>query len=260
MRVPHSTVRFRRALLNPSLVSPVVTLSRSHIIQTIENLLRSDGSVYLVTFGKAAALSNPPFILMEKETVFEITDLPPSLTYAVGKNLLRPMTPEESQGYIVCMMMEGEASSPDPTLSEGYLNQKAAVEKTAIYQIMTNRLELVPKPFGDVASFSTIMLLCYLCKGNPGNAVLWAYTLKEMYRTTKKTITMDDISRPKTFGWGMPNAKGLQEVWDFQKGGMLTKELREKLKGQPVDNVLDLMFPWTTGLDAPTEVQHPEGE
>lgn len=197
---------------------------------------------------------------METAVPFEVSDLPPSLLYCVEKSLLRSMTPEESKGYIVSMRMEGESSSPSPVLSEGYMNQMKAVKETAIYQIMEARLGLVPKPYGEVSSFGALMFLSYLSNGNPGNAVMWAYTLKELYRIYKQTVGLDLLSRTKTFGYGMPNSKGLQTTWDLQKGYMLTKEVKQKLDGQAVDNLLDLMFPWTTGLDEPTNMQDREGE
>ena len=167
--------------------------------------------------------------------------------------MLRQMTQEESRGYFVSFMMEQESTSSSAVLSEGYLKQMEAVKNTVIYQIMSNRLGLVPTRNGEeVATFPAVMFLCYLCNGNPGNSVMWAYTLKEMYRLKGQTITLGLLSEQNTFGYGFPNSNGLQDVWDLQKGHMLKRETKKKLAGQDVGNLLDLMFPWTTGLDEQT--------
>ena len=65
----------------------------------------------------------------------------------------------------------------------------------------------------DVA---TMLMLSVLCKGNPGNAVLWAYTMCHIAeKNGNAAVTFDDFVQ--AFPMGYPNARVMLACWDGQK-------------------------------------------
>lgn len=82
-------------------------------------------------------------------------------------------------------------------------------------------------------SFGVAVVLTYHCKGNPGRAVLWAYTMHRMALDygTDAMITMAELTN--AFPMGFPTDRAFMELWDGQKSH--TEES---------DNLLDVKETW----------------
>ena len=77
------------------------------------------------------------------------------------------------------------------------------------YQILESRLH--------GAKVSTFLLIfisgLYV---SPGGAVMWAYTLNEMYCDVDREVTFGDFV--KNFPMGVPTTDAYNKMWDAQKG------------------------------------------
>ena len=57
------------------------------------------------------------------------------------------------------------------------------------------------------------VLIVVMANGNPGNLVMWAYTMHKMNKGS--LITINDFA--EKFPFGVPSEEGFSEVWDSQK-------------------------------------------
>lgn len=97
-------------------------------------------------------------------------------------------------------------------------------------QVMERRLTVMsPKTH---ISLGVAVMLSYLCKGNPGRAVLWAYTMHRLSaKHDWKMITMTELAH--AFPIGFPTDKAFMELWDSQKSNVADS-----------DNLLDVAETW----------------
>jgi hypothetical protein len=89
-------------------------------------------------------------------------------------------------------------------------NESKGVPKEAredpIFRILSGRLD---KP-DDYSAYLRFFLAC-LCEGNPGKAVMWAYTIWKNNIKSMRNLAF-------AFPTGFPTNDGMQEVWESQKG------------------------------------------
>lgn len=83
-----------------------------------------------------------------------------------------------------------------------------------------------------IADMSTILFISSLCK-TPGDAVLWAWTLWQLYLKLNTTVTLKIVY--EEFPMGFPTEEAGHEIWDNQKG---------YTHGIEVDNILDNGLIW----------------
>ena len=78
---------------------------------------------------------------------------------------------------------------------------------------MLGRLNLVP---GLAVTDSLAFWVLVLAEGNPGNAVLWAYTLKCLFQQKGKPI-LALVDWVEVFPNGIPTKEAYEELWSSQK-------------------------------------------
>ena len=121
----------------------------------------------------------------------------------------RPLTKDESEVFVTLLFAQ------NPDLKEP-LN-RALVAKYGDApgsRIMLGRL--TTHADGVLPEARLAFLLDLVSEGNPGNLVMWAWTL---YRMSKqlghKLVTLDDFA--STFPSGVPDSSAYSEVWAEQK-------------------------------------------
>lgn len=103
------------------------------------------------------------------------------------------MNPMESE-IVLALMISG-------------VNPEIDEDAPPITQIMYKR---IPESVRSQYDTGLIFLCSVLADGNPGNAVMWAYTLvKNQIKTVEQFA--------HSFPWGVPTRKAYDEVWDAQK-------------------------------------------
>jgi len=123
--------------------------------------------------------------------------------------------------------MMGQAGEP--------FDGACAAKLGAIGQIMWQRLQWADAKI----TVAVGIFLAWLAEGNPGNAVMWAYTMTRLYQKLGRTITTADLAG--AFPMGFPTEAGRLAIWDGQKGD------------GPFGNLLDLRETWQP---EPTEATH----
>lgn len=139
---------------------------------------------------------------------------------------LRVVTYAEAEAMMQLTFAELDAS----TLS-------AEVESDICFQIINSRLAWAGLDPAEVTTPYVVALMMVLSNGRPGTAVLWAYTLKQMYERKGERVALNVWSDPDFFGRGVPTEEYYHATWLAQKGYTLG------LKG--VDNYLDQREPWS---------------
>lgn len=117
-----------------------------------------------------------------------------------------PMTVEQSRMLITVLAFETDR----PEKVFGYEDAKTA---GPITQILWWRID----PCKIKLHLGLAMWLATLSKGNPGNAVMWAWALREMQirKNYGSPITTKDWV--DFFPMGVPTQEGLSTTWDAQK-------------------------------------------
>ena len=115
----------------------------------------------------------------------------------------RPMTEDESMVFLNAMMSDAmnvvfdEAFAEELGFSGKVLERRLTVCSTAK---ITRGLAL---------------LLVVMSKGNPGNLVMWAYTMHCIAKGKDQILTISDFA--EFFPIGVPSEEGLSATWDAQK-------------------------------------------
>jgi len=128
------------------------------------------------------------------------------------------LSEETMKMFIIISMME-KTKEPIPEEAIG----------TFLYQVLAKRLAYFKIPVNSHA----ICLIASMID-SPGKAVMWAYTLNEIYRIVAKEITIEDIVE-HGFGDGFPIESEYKRIWDAQK---------IKAKFPDSDNALDYPEHW----------------
>jgi hypothetical protein len=126
----------------------------------------------------------------------------------------RPMTKDESQIFIGAMM--------NPTL-EATFDADFADELQFSGKVLHRRLETCSTV---KITKGLALLIVVMANGNPGNLVMWAYTLHKMNKG--EVLNINDFAN--TFPFGVPSEEGFSAVWDSQKdsvnGGNLIDDVK----------------------------------
>lgn len=131
---------------------------------------------------------------------------------------LIPLTKEQSTLFITLYQVEK---------LKGNFDSKVAAETGMMSQILHERITWVK----DMTVTAALGIWCaYLSEGIPGRAVLWAWTLRQLYTQKNRTLTLEDWTN--AFPLGIPSEQGYDAAWDTQKG-----------KG-PLGNLLDSSETW----------------
>jgi hypothetical protein len=151
---------------------------------------------------------------------------PPSFVSCVEQRELRELDAEETRAFVLYHALEKHPEAVEQEL----------IDQFPLLQIISNRLNLTGKDWKEIANPVAVCFLVDICKGNPGKAVMWAYTLKDMYLREKAQVTLTTISMPQYFGWGIPTDEGFERVWDAQK--------KKRIAPLDTDNRLDMREVW----------------
>ena len=81
-----------------------------------------------------------------------------------------------------------------------------------IYQIMDKRIKHFKIPVND---WLIVFISCII--DNPAKAVMWVYTLKQMYKQLQREINLTDFCELRYFGLGIPEEEEYKRIWDLQK-------------------------------------------
>ncbi len=135
---------------------------------------------------------------------------------------VRRMNESESK-FLLTASLAG--ASPPKTAPD--LDAMLDDNTTFILKVLVKRLTLASDANVLEYDANTVIWCAYLANDNPGNAVMWAYSL---IRKTRElgVITISrwcDLSPA-----GVPTREALRDVWDSQKG---------YVHGMKVDNILD---------------------
>lgn len=113
----------------------------------------------------------------------------------------RPMTKQESEMFI-SVMLNPEL---DTQFDEQFANKLGFSGK-----LLYSRLSEFSKA---KITRGLALFVVVLSNGNPGNLVMWTYTIHKMYKG--KVVTIHDFV--DQFPFGVPSEEGLSAVWDAQK-------------------------------------------
>jgi hypothetical protein len=111
------------------------------------------------------------------------------------------------------------------------------------YFIMCKRLEAMCPDILKRIDKKVLFMCGNFIQGNPGRAVLWAYTIAALAAKHQGSVTYTLDRWCEDFSRGTPTEEECKKVWDYQKGGT------HKLQG--VDNMLDDPFFWPKLSAAP---------
>lgn len=113
----------------------------------------------------------------------------------------RPMNRDESTIMIKAMLSDDLQKPFDASF---------AAELGFPGQVLFRRMEVCTKAKIDKG---LALMIVIMANGNPGNLVMWAYTMHKMNKGT--LININDFA--ENFPLGVPSEEGFCEVWDSQK-------------------------------------------
>ena len=106
------------------------------------------------------------------------------------------------------------------------------------YQVLKKRLEVFKQHFSPSLDISILpQIFCALISDRPAVAVMWAFTLNEIFVKTGKQVTMQALANH--FPLGFPIALELERCWDAQK------VKRDKNFPMGSDNAVDDFKNWS---------------
>ena len=140
------------------------------------------------------------------------------------------MTQDETNYMIKLMGVEAEEKGPE--MHEEMLGFQ-------LYAILYNRLEAVG--VSDKISVP-LMAFCSIISKNPGDSVMWAYTINYMLVASKaEKLTFEQFCN--WFPWGLPIETAKHDAWVAQKGFTM-KEKGIIEDNSRVDNWVDNFSNW----------------
>lgn len=142
--------------------------------------------------------------------MFKATLQIPSLLSLRGEHI-RPLTREETEQFVAATL--GERSGANGL--KGDFTETEAGSFGPIGWILFKRLALCE---GLRVTTALAAWVAMRSEGNPGNLVMWAWTLREMWiRKPNKEVPVDMQEWAFGFPDGVPTAEGLSKTWDRQK-------------------------------------------
>jgi hypothetical protein len=142
----------------------------------------------------------------------------------MGSDDRRPMNEEDTKIFLHTTLAEQQDIRGQGDVLE-QLHIMLLVKSTN-YAIMNARLESVGAKVGR----APMLFAAALCD-DPGNAVMWAFTLNKMAIKASKPVDMDTFAN--YFPMGIPTDDGYHEVWESQKE-----------VDSPLGNAIDRMDDW----------------
>lgn len=112
-----------------------------------------------------------------------------------------------------------------------FLDEALAKSMGFSAQVLERRLAVMSPETRISAGVGAV--LAYHCRGNPGRAVLWAFTLHRMAIDCGGDILITMTELAETFPMGFPTDKAFAELWDGQKSSAAQS-----------DNLLDVKEIW----------------
>ena len=154
---------------------------------------------------------------------------------ANGKNSTPPMSISETELFLKLTMGEMSKGKGKPQPGSPEANLREGLLREPIPKIISSRITWAGLPWDEVVSFSVLAFIsCLDVMENPGQCVLWAYTLLYMRASEGEVIDMNLLSQ--WFPNGFPSEERYSEAWDQQKG--------YELKIDNCDNFLDRKEWW----------------
>lgn len=99
------------------------------------------------------------------------------------------------------------------TLNELYKDElPEEITNSFLVKVLTKRLEFFKIP---VNKYVVTFIVCLIV--NPGQAVMWAYALNEMYKEVEKEIDLWTFCLGNYFGNGIPTDEEYNRIWLSQK-------------------------------------------
>jgi hypothetical protein len=121
---------------------------------------------------------------------------------------VRPMTEDESRVLVTLLMTRDSGTI---TKFDADLRDKDVFP----YLVLVGRLEAFKKLSPKLDIDMPVQILCGLLCDRPGNSVMWAYTLNEMFVKLGKKVTMGDWI--EEFPNGVPTEGAYEKTWEAQK-------------------------------------------
>lgn len=125
---------------------------------------------------------------------------------------VRQMTHEESETFLTLLINELEKQ--DDYFK--FINKQLQDDAVFQYLVMVNRLEAFKQNFSPTLDIGipVLVFLSSICD-SPGQIVMWAHTLNEMFVKLGHKVTLSDFA--KEFPMGIPIDEEYRRVWDLQK-------------------------------------------
>lgn len=125
----------------------------------------------------------------------------------------RRMTEDESKLLLHLLMLDMHKKGDAILKIDDDLRER----EVFVYLVLSKRLEgfntISPKLEVDTA----VQIMCTMLCDTPGKAVIWAYTLNELFVKLGHEVAMDDWVNE--FPDGVPMEEEYQRVWEAQKSG-----------------------------------------
>jgi len=84
------------------------------------------------------------------------------------------------------------------------------------YQVLKKRLEVFKQHFSPTLDVGILpQIFCALISKTPAEAVMWAFTLNEIFVKTGQPVTIQSLV--DEFPYGFPTAMEVERLWDAQK-------------------------------------------
>lgn len=133
------------------------------------------------------------------------------------------MSEDDAKGFMNLMLIEMDKVNGARTLAK----MDADLGDSLGYQILKKRLDVFKAKFNpglDVGIAAQVF--CAMVSENPAVAVMWAWTLNELWCRTGRQVTLDELTQH--FPWGFPTKEAKRGVWEAQKverkSGMLESD------------------------------------
>lgn len=142
-----------------------------------------------------------------------------------------PMTQKDTEIFAKCFLMELNMKDQKADME---FKEEEANQFGRLALVLFKRLHYA----GTKVSAATALFVTHYSQGSPGNAVLWAWTLHQMWLKQNRIVNLQDLA--ESFPFGFPTEEAIGEIWDAQKVHLHNVPRDSVL----MDNMLDAPFTW----------------